>query len=71
VCYILPLFPLILRTYRNLLSGGRLETMAHASIEKGIEACRKKAKNKEAFDPREILTLQVYNIICAMCFDIK
>ncbi|XP_064639444.1 cytochrome P450 2C42-like [Lineus longissimus] len=54
---------------RNLFSGGRLETMAHASIENGIRIFEEKARNKEAFDPREILNLHVYNIICAMCFD--
>ncbi|XP_064630214.1 cytochrome P450 2C42-like [Lineus longissimus] len=54
---------------RNLLLGGRLETLVHASVEKGMKVFRGRARSKEAFDPRPLLTLQVYNVICAMCFD--
>ncbi len=56
---------LFFTNYRKFASGKHLEELVHSSLDKVLELLH---KQKEAFDPLDILNLMAYNIIVVMLF---
>ncbi len=50
---------------RKFASGKHLDELVHSSLDKVVEYLH---KQNEAFDPLDILSLMVYNIIVVMLF---